>query len=132
MPVPSETPQREHQHAPVHADQPAVLPDARESGGVDGEQRANADDAEDGAEHAAGERQDDALGEQLTHDAAAAGANCRPDSDLSTPAGRAHEQQVGNVRARNQQDEADGTNQYQQRRTDVRRPALRGSARAPK
>ena len=66
----------------------------------------------DEAEHAAGERQHDALGQQLADDAAAAGADRRADRDLAPPAGRAHQQQVRDVRARDQQHEADGAGEH--------------------
>ena len=85
----------------------------------DGEQRADADDAENRPQHAAGKRQDDALGQQLAHDAASARADRSAHSNLAAPPGRAHEQQVGDVRAGDQEHEAHGADEDQQRRADV-------------
>ncbi len=65
------------------------------------------------------EREDDALRQQLPHQPAAAGADRGAQRNLPLPAGCAHEQQVGDVRARDQEDEADGAEQHVQRRADV-------------
>ena len=80
-------------------------------------------------EHAAGQREQDAFGQQLPDDAAASRADGRADRDLALAARRAHEQQVGDVRARDQQDEADGAEQDPERRPDVARPARPAAAR---
>ena len=119
MPVPSDTPSVKSSTRQSTPTSDAVLADARQAGRVDGEQRADADDAENRPEHAAGERQHDALGQQLAHDAAAARADGGAHGNLAPPAGRAHEQQVGDVRAGDQQHEADGADEHQQRRADV-------------
>ena len=109
----------ERQHAPVDADAGPVDADARNVAGVDGQQRADADHADHQPEHAAHRRQHDALGQQLPHDAAAAGADRGADRDLALADGRAHQQQVGDVGARDQQDEGDRAQQHPQRRSDV-------------
>ena len=93
---------------PVHSHQRAAFADAGQIGGVDRQQRANARHAEREAEDAADQRQHDAFGEQLPHDAAAPGAQGRAHRNLAPASGRAHEQQVRDVRARDQQHEADG------------------------
>ena len=56
---------------------------------------------------ARGQRDQHALGEQLPHDAAAAGAERRADGDFPLTHRRAREQQVGDVGAGNQQHQAD-------------------------
>ena len=119
MPVDERDDDRERDHAPVEPDEVAVLADARQTRGVDREQRANAGPADEQPEHAAGERQHDALGQQLPDDAAARSADRGADRDLAPAAGGAHEQQVGDVGAGDQQHEADGAAVDQQRRLDV-------------
>ena len=60
-----------------------------------------------------GEQQ--ALDQQLTDDAAAAGADGEPHRHFSLPRRRAREQQAGDVRARNQQHEPDDAHQHVER-----------------
>ena len=67
------------------------------------------------AERAADDRQHHALGEQLADDAAARAAERGADRDLALAARGAHQQQVRDVRARDQQHEADGAEQHEQR-----------------
>ena len=55
----------------------------------------------------------------MPRDAAAPGADRRTNRNLAPAAGRANEQQVGDVRARDQQHEADRARQDQQRRLNV-------------
>ena len=57
------------------------------------------------AADAAGQREHDALGEQLADDAPTAGADRQPHADLALARGAAREQQVGDVGARDQQDD---------------------------
>ena len=54
--------------APVEPDERTVRADARQVRGVDGEERPDAEDPQQQAEHAAGGREHDAFREQLTHD----------------------------------------------------------------
>jgi hypothetical protein len=109
----------ERQHSPIDADPGAVNADAWDVAGVDGEQRPDADDADRQPENAAHRRQQDALGQQLANDPAAAGADRRTNRDLAPAHGRAHEQQVRDVRAGDQQDEDDRAQQHPQRRSHV-------------
>ena len=111
--------QREEQDAPVHADEPALLADARKTSSIDAEQSADPDDPEDRPEHAAGERQHHALGQQLPHDPAAAGPDGGTHGNLTPPARGADEQQVGDVGTGDEQHEADGADEHQQRRANV-------------
>ena len=90
------------------------------------------------AERAAGQRHHHALGQQLLHDAPPIGAERAAHRDLALPALRSREHQVGEVRARDQQDERHRAEQHEQRRPDVlhdllvvrnhRRPRRRGSS----
>ena len=57
------------------------------------------------ARSAAGERDDEALGEQLPNEPAAAGANREPDRDFLAALGGARQEQVGEIHAGEQQDE---------------------------
>ncbi len=59
--------------------------------------------------------QHDAFGEQLTDQSAAAGANREPDRDLVLPGRRAGEQQVGDIRAADEEHDADDPHHDQQR-----------------
>ena len=61
-------------------------------------------------------RQDQALDEELTHQAARAGAQREPDAHLALSAGRADQHQVRDVGAGNQQHESDGDEQDDQGR----------------
>ena len=71
------------------------------------------------AEGAAREREEGRLGEELADDAAAARAEGRADGDLLAPAERPGEHEVGDVGARDQEDEPDRAEQHQQRRPHV-------------
>ena len=74
----------EGEDAPVDGDEGAVLADARKVRGVDEQQRAHGERPEDGAEDGAGGREQDAFGEQLADEAAAAGADGGADGHLAT------------------------------------------------
>ena len=71
------------------------------------------------AEQAADRREEDALGQELLQQPAAARAQRRADRELFLTSEGAREQQVGDVGAGDQQDEADGAEQHQQRTADV-------------
>ena len=64
-------------------------------------------------------RQQDALGEQLADDPKPSGAQAQPHRHFALPGSRARQQQVGDVRARDGQDQAD------QRQQDVQRLRIR-------
>ena len=68
-------------------------------------------DREQNARQSAGRGQQQALEQQLTDQTATAGADREANRDLTLSAGRAREQQPGEVRARNQQDDADDRHQ---------------------
>ena len=71
------------------------------------------------ADGAARDREHGALGEQLPNEAAAAGAERGTDRDLGLSRRRAGEHQVRHVGAGNQQHQADGAEQHEQRRAGV-------------
>ena len=109
----------EGEHAPVDADPPAVEADARDVARVQRQQRADADDTQDHADRAAGGRKGDTFGQELADDAAAAGADRGADRHLAPPDGRANEEKIRDIRARDQQDERDRADQHEQRRAHV-------------
>ncbi len=117
MPVKQRDAEGEEEDAPVDADGGSVFADAGQAGGADGEQGANAGVAEDEAEDAAGEGEDDAFGEELTDDAGAARAHGGADGEFTLAAGGADEQKIGDVGAGDEQDEADGSEQDEERLT---------------
>ena len=75
---------------------------------------ANRAEREQHAEHAAGERQQDALGQELAQQPAAAGANRHPDRHLARARRAAGQLQVGDVGARDEQQERDRAEQQLQ------------------
>ena len=70
-------------------------------------------------ERAAGQREHDALGEQLLHQAAAAGAERGSHRELAAPRRAAGDQQAGDVRARDQQHKSDRAEQHEHRRAHI-------------
>ncbi len=104
--------ERKARDPPVDADGGPELADTRQAGRVDCQQRTNADHPEDQAEHASRQRQHDALGEQLADDPAARAADRGADRDFPSPAGRPHEQEVGDVGAGDEQHQADGAGEH--------------------
>ena len=88
-----------------------MFADTGKARGADSEQGANAGVAEDEAEDAAGQREDDAFGQQLTDDARAARAHGGANGEFTLAAGCAHEQKVGDVGAGDEENEADRAEQ---------------------
>ena len=87
-----------------------------------GSQRADAAQSERGdrqPERPADDRQQQAFGEQLPDDSPVRGAERGPHRHLLAPPDRARQQQVGDVRAGDQQHEADGRHQHDQRSPHV-------------
>ena len=83
------------------------------------DQRLDAPHADREPGRRAGERQDDPLGQQLRDDAAASRAKRRANGELAPPRRRAHQQQVRDVGARNQEQQDDARLQNEERRADV-------------
>ena len=76
---------------------------------------------EENSDGAAGDRENEAFGNQLAHQQEAAGAHGKADRDLFLPADGAGEQQVGDIGAGDQQQQADDAEQDQQRIGKLRR-----------
>src|SRR5580704_12893585 len=75
---------------------------------VSGQQMTQPGDAprsQDDAEDAAAECEDEAFGEHLTNEAAAAGAECLAQRDFACARGAAHQEQIGNVDAGDRSEE---------------------------
>ena len=71
------------------------------------------------AECAADHREDDAFREELPDEPRRASAECLTDRHLSTARRRSREQQIGDVRAPDEQHQTDAAEQKQQRSTDI-------------
>ena len=102
MPVSSETPSENSEHR--HVDRDARLVRHVELG-HQRDDRANRAEGEQHAQHAAGEREQDALGQELAQQPAAAGADRHPDGHLARARGAAGQLQVGDVGARDEEQE---------------------------
>ena len=76
---------------------------------------------------AAAHGEDEAFREQLSGETRTTRADRRPHRHLAPPSGRPREQNVGHVHARDEQHEADGAEQEQQRAADRRLHALLAS-----
>ena len=120
MPVDERDHEREEEHR-------AIDRDAADSGNAARAQRLDRTDRQvrqQEPEAAAGQGEDDAFGEHLEDEAPAAGAERGADGDFLAAHRRAHQQQVGDVGARDQDDDGDGREQRQQRRPDARDDAF--------
>ncbi len=106
---------REREHGRVDVDGLQ----SRQARRADLHEGVDAPDRDQQAERAAGRREQHALGQELPHQARAAGAQRAANGNLPLPDRRAREQQVRDVGAGDQQHEADRGEQRQQRRTHV-------------
>src|SRR6185436_4191641 len=79
-------------------------------------------DREDSSEQTAQQCKKDAFGEQLSNQSPATRTQCQSQTDLFLPSGCARQQQVCNVRARDQKHEANNTEQQIERRLVVFAP----------
>src|SRR6267142_419651 len=100
---------------PVQAHHHAVFSNPGKTRGVDRQQRSNAQNTEDQSQGTSGQRQQNALRQQLAHDPSPACAHGRSDGNLAFSAGSADQQKVRDIRARDQQNEADGAEQDHKR-----------------
>ena len=105
----------EHRGA-EEADVDANLLEAREIRGREHGHGGGQRDADDDAERAAEERDDEAFGEELTHQAAASRAERGAHRQLAAARAAAREEQIGEVGARDQQHQRDARGQHHQRR----------------
>src|SRR4030095_14284528 len=83
------------------------------------DQSARAPIREPQSNHAAGQRKQDRLSQQLLDDAPSAGAESNPNSNFLLSGERAGEQKVRDISARNQQHKADRAEQDHQNRFDL-------------
>jgi len=116
MPVRSDTPPRERHDAQVHAD--LVQAREREFDGKAQNQQPCRGRCDDQSERAGEHRQHQALGEGLTDQPAARGAQRAPHRDFLAPGHRPVEKQVRHVGAGDEEQKADGAEQDEQRRAD--------------
>ena len=116
----TEIAERESEHARVDVD---VAQQLREAGRHDEREEARAPERQCQAEAAADEREQQVLGEELLHEAPAAGAGGGAQRQLLLPGRPGGQQQVGDVGAGDQQHEADGA---EQERQSLRRVAEEG------
>ena len=92
--------------------------DPRDTSGAQCLNRGNGQVREQKPETAAQDREHQAFREQLQHQPAAAGAERSADRHLLLANGRAHEQQVRDVCAGDEDDDRDGGEQREERRAD--------------
>ena len=109
----------EDKDPPVESDVGAVLADEWDVAGIDGEEGADAGVSNEQANGAADEREKNAFGKQLRNYAAAAGAKSGANGNFTPANGGANEEQVGDVCARDEQNEADRAEQYEERKAGV-------------
>ena len=107
-PVASATSEGEEQHAPVRVQVERI---GRQERRPERPEQPLRPVREQHPGRAADEREQRALGQQLAHQPAASGAERQPHRDLLLPRRRAGEQQVRDVRARDQEHEADDRHQ---------------------
>ena len=102
--------QREEQDRPIER----RLRETRDAARADCNQQLKAPVGDGDAERAGQHRQHEAFGQQLPEDPPAGRADRRAHRDLALAAGGVREEQVGDVRACDQHDQADGAEQEQQ------------------
>ena len=89
----------------------AALPEAGNATRTDTDQQSNPGESQNQTQQATRQRENQALGEQLPDDLAAAGAESRPRGELTLPGRGPRQQKIGYVRAGDQQHEADSSEQ---------------------
>ena len=105
----SVTDQREAERKRIDPD----FSDARNQVGAEGDQRAQRPLGQQQSDGAAKHREEHAFGDELAHHVAAARAEREARRDLSSSSGKAREQQVGDVRARDQEHARHGAEEQQ-------------------
>ena len=91
----------------------------RNVGRLRGHERARRHERNRQAQHRTRRPQDDGFGEQLTEQPDAAGTERRSDRQLRLTRGGARQEQVGDIRAGDQQHEANGAEKHEERRSHV-------------
>lgn len=122
--IPNTTPVRTESASAKSSTRPSARTEnmAGRNVSVDHEQRACAEYRDQDAERTARNRNDDRFGERLAHEPCAAAAERRTHGQLVTPPERARERQVGEVGARDEENECRGALKQKQRRTQLARP----------
>ena len=115
IPVSTETPRVKSRTVGSRVTAEPVFADAGKIAGVDGEQQADADESENEAQQASGQRERKALGQQLADDLEASGAERGAGCEFALSYRGAHQQEIGDVGAGNEKNEADRAEQNQQR-----------------
>jgi hypothetical protein len=108
-------PDREQEHRAVEIERDVERHLRRE----EETKRGHAGDGEHGANRAAGDSDDGALGEHLSREASASGAQGDADGELAVPRRSTSEHQVGDVGARNEEHEAAGAEHDEERSGEV-------------
>ena len=96
--------------------------------GLEAGQGAGCPHGERHADHGAGTRKEQALGQGLSHEVAAAGAKSDPDRELLAPHVQAGKQQVGEVHAGDGKHAKDGAREHEKRGA---KPPSQGFAQGP-
>src|SRR6185369_11440934 len=107
------------QDTPVQRDTRAIDADAGDVAGVQRQQAADAEQAEEEAKRAADHGEQHAFGKELLDDAAAAGADGGADGDFARADGGAGQQKVGDVGAGNEEHATHRAQQNHERGADV-------------
>ena len=112
----------QERHADREQDDEAVEPrllETRHSRGTHRHERADADLRQREPEQRGGQREHEALGQELADDPRPPGAERRANGQLARPRRAAREQQVGEIAARDQQHEADRAEHHEEPRPIV-------------
>ena len=105
----------EEQHLPIDAD----FGDARDAAGIGGDQQAESAEGQQNAEDGAGEGEQDAFDDELLKEASQSGADGGAHGDFAAAGFGARQQEVGDVDAGNEEDEADRAEQHEHGAADA-------------
>ena len=114
IPVNTETPRVKSKTVGSRVTAVAAFADSWKTTGADGEQQTDADESENEAEKAAGQREREAFGQQLADDLETAGAERGASREFALSHRSAHQQKIGDVGAGNEKNEADRAEQNKQ------------------
>ena len=115
MPVTNRNQKGKSQHAQIDID----FVNARNFFRNERNQQRRAPDRDEKSDQASDGRQEHALGKKLSDYSAAAGAQCAANGHLFPTRRGPGQQQVGDIRAGNQQHKYDGRQQHQQQSLDI-------------
>ena len=109
----------EGEHPPIDADGGAMLADAGNIAGAEGQQAAHADEAEHQSEDPSGDGEQNAFREQLADDARAAGSHGGANGEFTLASCSADQQKIGDIGAGDEKDEAHGSDEHEKRRSHI-------------